>query len=56
MNHALHHQQLKKLQASADKIRKRFGEYRRSKLTAIEAFVEMKKRYEFILEQNRTCR
>ncbi len=39
------------LQASADKIRKRLENIGEVNPTAIEAFVEMKKRYEFILEQ-----
>jgi chromosome segregation protein len=39
------------LQASADKMRKRLENIGEVNPTAIEAFVEMKKRYEFILEQ-----
>ncbi len=39
------------LQASADKMRKRLENIGEVNPTAIEAFVEIKKRYEFILEQ-----
>ena len=39
------------LQASADKMRKRLENIGEVNPTAIEAYVEMKKRYEFILEQ-----
>jgi len=39
------------LQASADRMRKRLENIGEVNPTAIEAFVEMKKRYEFILEQ-----
>ena len=39
------------LQASADKMRKRLDNIGEVNPTAIEAFVEIKKRYEFILEQ-----
>jgi chromosome segregation protein len=39
------------LQASADRMRKRLENIGEINPTAIEAFVEMKKRYEFILEQ-----
>jgi chromosome segregation protein len=39
------------LQAAADRMRKRLENIGEVNPTAIEAFVEMKKRYEFILEQ-----
>ena len=39
------------LQASSDRMRKRLENIGEVNPTAIEAFVEMKKRYEFILEQ-----
>ena len=39
------------LQASADRMRKRLDNIGEVNPTAIEAFVEMKKRYEFIVEQ-----
>jgi chromosome segregation protein len=39
------------LQASADRMRKRLENIGEVNPTAIEAFVEMKKRYEFIVEQ-----
>jgi chromosome segregation protein len=42
---------IEELQASADKMRKRLENIGEVNPTAIEAFVEMKKRYEFILEQ-----
>lgn len=43
--------QLEELQAMADKLRKRLENIGEINPTAIEAFQEMKKRYEFILEQ-----
>jgi len=42
---------LEELQATADKMRKRLENIGEVNPTAIEAFQEMKKRYEFILEQ-----
>ncbi len=42
---------VEELQASADKMRKRLENIGEVNPTAIEAFVEIKKRYEFILEQ-----
>ena len=42
---------IEELQASADKMRKRLENIGEVNPTAIEAFVEIKKRYEFILEQ-----
>ncbi|MBS1746268.1 MAG: chromosome segregation protein SMC [Bacteroidetes bacterium] len=42
---------VEELQATADKMRKRLENIGEVNPTAIEAFVEMKKRYEFILEQ-----
>ncbi len=42
---------LEDLQASADKMRKRLENIGEVNPTAIEAFIEIKKRYEFILEQ-----
>ncbi len=42
---------IEELQTSADKMRKRLDNIGEVNPTAIEAFVEIKKRYEFILEQ-----
>ena len=42
---------LEELQASADRMRKRLENMGEVNPTAIEAYTEMKKRYEFILEQ-----
>jgi chromosome segregation protein len=42
---------LEDLQADCDRMRKRLGNIGEVNPTAVEAFVEMKKRYEFIVEQ-----
>ncbi|MFX5603221.1 hypothetical protein ABTD90_21990, partial [Acinetobacter baumannii] len=42
---------LEELQAASDRMRKRLENMGEVNPTAIEAFTEMKKRYEFILEQ-----
>ena len=42
---------LEELQATSDRMKKRLENMGEVNPTAIEAFMEMKKRYEFILEQ-----
>lgn len=44
---------LEELQSSADRMRKRLDNMGEINPTAIEAYTEMKKRYEFILEQKK---